>query len=210
MPVVVSGVVELKKALNKFAPDLKKEMDEQVREALKPIIADARSHVPANAPGGLTNWNDPGYLRKSRTDRERGFPSFDSRAVRRGLTYTLSTGRSNSRGFVSLYSLLNKSAAGAIIETAGRKNPGGDPKSQSNNPRAGARFISGMNGVGALRNYDNKGSQRTIGRLLFAAYDRNSGKALDAIMKSIDLTSKKFQQRSRTHNERASAYGNAA
>ncbi len=46
------------------------EMDKEVREALKPIIADARSRVPAMAPGGLFNYNYPGYERKSRTGRK--------------------------------------------------------------------------------------------------------------------------------------------
>ena len=75
MPVVIEGVVELKKALRKLAPDIKQEMDKNVREALKPIIRDARSHVGGVAPGGLINWNDPGYERKSRTGRKNAFPA---------------------------------------------------------------------------------------------------------------------------------------
>ena len=35
MPVSVKGVVELRKALNKLAPDIKKQMDTEIREALK-------------------------------------------------------------------------------------------------------------------------------------------------------------------------------
>ena len=184
MPVVVEGIVGFKQALAKLAPDIKKEMDKEVREALKPIIADARSKVPATAPGGLFNYNYPGYERKSRTSRKRGFPDYDPKAVRKGLTYTLATRRINT-GFVSLFSLLNKSATGAIIETAGRKNAGGDPRSQSNNPGAGSRFIGAMNGIGALVDYAGRGREST-GRLLYAAYARNQGKALDATMKAID------------------------
>jgi hypothetical protein len=55
MPVVIEGVVGLKKALRQLAPDIKKEMDKEIREALKPIIKDARSKVPGTAPGGLIN-----------------------------------------------------------------------------------------------------------------------------------------------------------
>lgn len=193
MPVVVEGIVGFRKALNKLAPDIKKEMDKEVREALKPIIADARSKVPAMAPGGLFNYNYPGYERKSRTSRKRAFPDYDPKAVRKGLTYTLATRRMNT-GFVSLFSLLNKSATGAIIETAGRKNAGGDPQSQSNNPGAGSRFIGAMNGVGALVDYAGRGREST-GRLLYAAYARNQGKALDATMKAIDKAKSIFAAR---------------
>ena len=146
MPVVVEGAVGFRKALAKLAPDIKKELDKEVRDALKPIITDARSKVPASAPGGLTNYNYPGYERKSRTGRKSGFPSYDAKAIRKGLTYSLGTKRFNA-GFVSLFTLFNKSASGAIIETAGRANPGGNPRSKSNNPDAGRRFIGAMNGV---------------------------------------------------------------
>lgn len=193
MPVVVEGIVGLKKALAKLAPDIKKEMDAEIRAALKPIIEDARSKVPASAPGGLYNYNYPGYERKSRTGRERGFPSYDSKAVRKGLTYTLATRRIN-KGFVSLFSLLNKSATGAIIETAGRANPGGSPRSKSNNPDAGRRFIGAMNQVGGLVDYAGRGKEST-GRLLYAAYARNQGKALDATMKAIEKAKATFAAR---------------
>jgi hypothetical protein len=185
MPVVVEGIVGFRKALNKLAPDIKKELDKEVREALKPIIADARSKVPAAAPGGLYNYNYPGYERKSRTGRKNGFPSYDPKAVRKGLTYSVTPSRMRNTGFVSLFTLLNRSATGAIIETAGRANSGGSPRSQSNNPNAGQRFIGAMNGVGALVDYAGRGKNST-GRLLYAAYARNQGKALDAVMKAID------------------------
>jgi hypothetical protein len=185
MPVVIEGVVGLRKALNKLAPDIKKELDKEIREALKPVIADARSHVPPSAPGGLFNYNSPGYERKSRIDGKRAFPSYDGKAIRKGLTYSLTPGRMRGTGFVSLFSLLNKSASGAIVETAGRKNPSGDSRSRSNNPNAGARFISGMNGVGALKDYAGRGREST-GRLLYAAYARNEGKALNAVLKAIN------------------------
>lgn len=190
---MVEGIVGFKKALAKLAPDIKKEMDAEIRAALKPIVADARSKVPASAPGGLTNYNNPGYERKSRTSRKRAFPDYDSRAVRKGLTYTLATKRATA-GFVSLFSLLNKSATGAIIETAGRANPGGNPRSQSNNPDAGRRFIGAMNGIGGLKDYSDRG-QMSTGRLLYAAYARNQGKALDATMRAIDKAKLAFATR---------------
>lgn len=196
MPVVIEGVVGLKKALNKLAPDIKKELDKEVREALKPIIQDARSKVPASAPGGLYNYNNPGYERKSRTGRKRGFPSYDPKAIRRGLTYSVATSKINKAGFVSLFTLFNKSASGAIIETAGRLNPSGDPESQSNNRDAGRRFIGAMNGVGPLKDYAGRGRNST-GRLLYAAYARNQGRAVNAALIAIEKAEQTFHQRIR-------------
>ena len=100
MPVVIEGVVGLKKALRQLAPDIKKEMDKEIREALKPIIKDARSKVPGTAPGGLINWNDPGYERKPRGGRKSAFPSYDQTIIRRGLTYSVANSRMKNSGFV--------------------------------------------------------------------------------------------------------------
>ena len=185
MPVVIEGVVGLRKALSKLAPDIKKELDKEVRAALKPIIDDAKSKVAGSAPGGLYNWNSPGYIRKSRTGRAEGFPNYDSRIIRKGLTYSTRPSQINNTGFVSLFALINKSRTGAIIETAGRKNAQGDPKSKSNNPNAGRIFIGAMNGVGGLKDYSGRGKNST-GRLLYAAYARNQGKALNAVLKSLE------------------------
>ena len=195
MPVVIEGVVGLRKALNKLAPDIKKEMDKEVREALKPIIADARSKVPGSAPGGLFNWNDPGYVRKSIIGKKEGFPSFNQQIIRRGLTYSLGTKRFSGTGFVSLFTLLNKSRVGAIIETAGRTGAP-NPRSQSNNPNAGERVTGAMNGIGGLRDYAGRG-QKPTGRLLYAAYARNQGKAVNATLAAIDTAKNKFYQRIR-------------
>lgn len=200
MPVVVEGIAGLRKALNSYAPNLRKQLDYQAKLALKPIIDDARNDVPDRWP--LHNWNYPGYARKginevspgfSVSGRARAFPDYDPKVVRKGLTYSLGKKRNKSTGFVSMFTLLNRSAAGAIIETAGRASgASGSGKSKSNNPQAGAQFIGSMNVVGGLKDFAGKG-QATTGRLLYAAYDRNQGKALDAIMKAINEVAKLFQ-----------------
>lgn len=193
MPVVVDGVPELKKALKNFAPDLRKQMDDEIRTALKEVTTAAKAKVPGQAPGGLYNWQDNGGESKSRTGKATAFPKYNANVIRRGLTYSMGRSRRNMAGFASLYSLLNKSAAGAIAETAGRANPAGSGRSQSNNPNAGARFISGMNGIGAMKSLD--GRQKSTGRILFAAYAENEGKALDATFKAIDRAQRLFNQR---------------
>lgn len=195
MPVVIEGVVELRKALNKLAPDIKKQMDIEVREALQPIIRDARSRVPGSAPGGLYNWNDPGYVRKSIIGKKEGFPSYNQVVIRRGLTYSLGAKRFEGSGFVSLFTLLNKSRVGAIIETAGRVGSP-NPRAKSNNPEAGERFVGAMNGIGSLVDYAGRGRNST-GRLLYAAYARNQGRALNAALKSVEKAKQTFYERLR-------------
>lgn len=194
MPVIVEGVPELKRALKKFAPDLLKEMNAEIKTALKEVTTVAKGKVPNQAPGGLYNWQDKGVISKSRTGRATAFPKFNANVIRRGLTYSLGRSKRNRSGFSSLYSLLNKSASGAIAETAGRANPGGSSRSQSNNPDAGARFIGGMNGIGAMKSLDNR--QKSTGRILFAAYAENNGKALDATFKAIDKAARLLKERS--------------
>ena len=206
MPVVVEGVPELKKALKKFAPDLLKQMNDEIRVALKEVTADAKAKVPGTVPGNMYNFEDKGVEPKSRTSRYRGFPKYNSNVIKRGLTYSIARSKPNSAGFSSLYSLLNKSAVGAIVETSGSQNPRGRMQKasrgygqsskeigQSNNPDAGAFFVGRMNAVGPLKKYDNKSKLK--GRLLYAAYAENNGKALDATFRAIEKASRLFKER---------------
>ena len=212
MPVVVEGIVGLRKALNTYAPHLRKQLDYQAKLVLKPIVEDARGMVPETWP--LRNWNYPGYERRGMNEispgyslkgKARAFPSFDARIVRKGLTYSLGKKRNKRTGFVSMFTLLNRSAAGQIIETAGRKSGiSGSSESASRNKDAGRQFIGSMNVVGALKDFAGKG-QATTGRLLYAAYDRNEGKALDHIMKAIEETARLFKIEAEKYNEKKAA-----
>lgn len=192
MPVRVEGIVAVRKALREFAPDLQKQMDDEIRAALKDVTTSAKAKVPGNIR--LYNWQ--AYQNStSRTSRDRVFPAYNPSVIRRGLTYSMSRQRPNRAGFVSLFTLFNKSAAGAIVETSGRKNPSGDSRSQSNNPMAGQMFINSLSGqVGTLKNYKNS-DQKTRGRLLYAAYAEKQGKTLDAVMKAINGAIDKFEAR---------------
>lgn len=165
MPVEVKGVIGLRKALRAYAPDLAKELNREMGAALKPIVSKARSYLPSNSQV-LSGW-------QGREGRNQGkFPQYDSSLARKGITYKTSPSRANRRGFKSLATIFNKTAAGAIYETAGRKNPAGRPQGKfetitinssnpeigtysyitstgknfgkSNNPNAGQQFINSM------------------------------------------------------------------
>lgn len=193
MPVEVKGLVETQRALRQFAPDLYKEMNKEIRTALKVVVNDARSKVQPSV-NGLYNWQDKGTLVKSRTSRDQAFPKYNQQVIRKGLTYKMGRSRRNMYGFVGTYILLNKSRVGSIIETAGRKNFNGDPRSQSNNPRAGAMFNQAIQGTYGGTKSIGQGRVNS-GRLLIKAFYDDQGKVTDAVFKAISKAQTSFKQR---------------
>jgi hypothetical protein len=150
---------------------------------------------------GLYNWQDQGREVKSRTKAKtplapnlRAFPKYNPLVIRKGLTFSLAASRRNSAGFVGIYRLLNRSAAGAIIETAGRKNFNGASDSQSNNPQAGAHFNRSIQGTyGGFKSIGNRREDK--GRLLYAAFYKDQGKVIDAVFKAINKADSTFKSR---------------
>lgn len=172
MPVSVKGALELRKALRAFAPDLGKELTSQMGAALKPIVKEARSFLPTNEQV-LSNW--------VKTDASRKFPQYDAAIARKGVTYKTSPSKRNSRGFRSLASIFNKTAAGAIYETMGRKTPT-------------SLFVRNQQ-----TKYAGKleGSGKEEGRVIYRAWERDRGKTQDAVIKAIIRVGEKFEARSR-------------
>ena len=209
MPIVVEGIGELKRALKKFAPDLRAEMDAEIKAELKLVRDAARDKVPNTVPGGLYNWWDNGRDPVSRTSKADAFPLYNPVIIRKGLVYRTGTSRRNPQGFAALFSLLNSSRTGAILETSGRKNRSGRPQmgnhgskstqtfGRSNNPNAGNRFVASMADVGLLKSYDQH--PRSRGRLLYAVYADRQGKTLDAVFKAIYKAKGKFDAMSRAN-----------
>ena len=188
MPVEVKGIVEARKILRKLSPDVLKQYNAEIATPLKDITKEARSMTP-NSFENLSNFAYPGYDRKSDVQGRRPFPSFVPTVVRRGLTYSLAKSRANRTGWVSLVSMLNKSAAGAIVETAGRKNAYGSAQSRSNNPNAGSQFIAAMNlDIGTLKQTGT--TAKTQGRLMGAALVDNKGKAQTTVLKVLERVAK--------------------
>ena len=209
MPIVVEGIGELKRALKKFAPDLRAEMDREITAELKMVRDAARAKVPSGVPGGLYNWWDNGRDPVSRTSKSDAFPLYNPTIIRKGLVYRTGTSKRNPDGFAALFSLLNSSRTGAILETSGRKNPSGRPQmgnhgskstqtfGRSNNPDAGRRFVSAMQDVGSLKAYDSHARSR--GRLLYSVYADRQGKTLDAVFKAIYKAKTKFDAMSKAN-----------
>jgi hypothetical protein len=171
MPTEVKGADKLRKALKQYEPDLAKETTKQLGLLLKPIAAKARGYMPSESP--LSGW-------AARSFNEGRFPTYNPSIAKKGITYKTSPSRPNNRGWRSLVSLLNKSAAGAIYETAGRKNPGGN-------------FSPRLNG-------ELKGDAKMQGRGIFRAWNEDQGRTQGAVIKALEGAAAKFNAKTGKYN----------
>jgi len=197
MPTEVVGALALRKALRDYAPDLATELRKEVAAALKPVVAAARGFVPSDS-SIMSGW-------QRRSFSEAKFPMYDANVIRKGISYKTSPSRANSRGFTALASIENKSALGAIVETAGRKNPNGQPWvgpkfytnqkrwSHSPNPRAGAQFNKNLGPIYGIKKTSGIGDKR--GRLIYRAWQETNGKVIAAYFKAVQNTTNKFNKR---------------
>ena len=173
MPASVKGAVALRKSLRAFAPDLAKETQKEVAGALKPITKTAKGYFPDDGQV-LSGW-------LARENSQARFPSYNARLVKAGVGYKTSPSKPNRRGFRSLARVFNKTAAGAIYETMGRKTPT-------------SRFVQNQN---SKYGSSMKGDGKMQGRALFRAYEENNGKARDAVLKAIQSAAAKLNARAK-------------
>lgn len=212
MPVSVKGVIELRKALGKYAPDLQKELTKEISASLRVIQKDARGFVPSTPPGNLYGWDEAKRSRRitSRNSsfrtfntegRVRLFPLYNAKTIKAGIVTRTGYSKPNARGFRSLFRIKNDSAVGAIYETAGRKNPNGQPwigkgagsnsYSHSTNPDAGRNFTQRQGKLYGMK----KANEDMRGRLIYRAWEQDEGKQTVAIFKAIETANAKFKAR---------------
>jgi hypothetical protein len=209
MPTEVTGALELRKALKKVEPALAKETEKEIRNLLKVVVKKARGFVPSEAP--LSGWGKAVGIWENRV--------FNTSDIKRGLGYSTAPSKPNKRGFRSVATIFNKSAAGSIYETAGRKNPQGQPAAKrtvgwtggafgegtigqvwqsgkdinsSANPNAGRQFIDALPELvdSQQSNVAGRRTRKTKGRLLFRAWAEDQGKTNAAVLKAIEKSMK--------------------
>ena len=167
MPVKLQGAVALRKALAVVEPTLAKETTKEIGSFLKPVVKQARGYIPNNQQI-ISGWlvaNETGKWARA---------AYDAGIARRGITYKATPSRVNRQGFSALASIFNKSAAGAIYETAGRKSG----ITGNFTPRLGGEI---------------KGDkQKMQGRAIFRAFEEDRGKAQDGVVKAIFKAKDKF------------------
>jgi hypothetical protein len=171
MPTRIQGVIAYRKALRKFEPELAKETTKQITAFLKPVVRNAKGFIPSNAQA------PSGWLQRPNAKGRWANRYFDSAQVKNGITYKTSPSKANRSGFRALASIFNKSAAGAIYETAGRKS--GNTGNFS--PKLGGRLVGDK--------------QKMTGRAIFRAFEEDQGKATAGVIKAIEASAAKFNAR---------------
>ena len=76
MPTEVENYVQVRLALKRFAPDLSKQTQKEMANALRPVVARARGFIPADAQL-LSGWVKS--TASIDTTNYRAFPTFSSR-----------------------------------------------------------------------------------------------------------------------------------
>ena len=218
MPTEVKGAVELRKALKAFTPDLAKETQKEIAGILKPIVSRARGFIPSTAP--LSGWAQSnngtwGNRVWSSSDAKRGIgykttPSKVNQSGFRSLARIVNAsvsgsiyetaGRKNPQG--------RPQAPLAQVVAVGHRNfgktirSGSKNESMSNNPNAGQQFIDAMDRTGKIVNafqraegQSGRASRKMKGRAIFRAYAEDQGKANAAVIKAIENSRDKFEQR---------------
>ena len=183
MPVNVTGVKELIKAMDLVDSNLNKEMQDEIKAVMIPVRDKAKGYMPANAEV-LSGWRK---INVTLEQKYRAFPFYDQDVAKNGIYYSKGSTRRNQSGFSVTNFVANKSASGAIFETAGRKNRRGASNSKSLNPNAGIQFIESAENISQLK---GEGNQR--GRAIYRAWFEESNKVYPAVVKAIDTVATKF------------------
>jgi hypothetical protein len=215
MPVELDNAVALSKALKQYAPELAKETQKEIAGHLRKVVNQARGFVPSDSP--LSGWGNAVGVWEYR--------AFNAGLIKKGLGYSTTPTKPNRRGFRSLATIFNKSASGAIYETAGRKNPQGLPPAQrvkkyrngkfitewqmdktvnkSANPNAGRQFINALPPLVDSQQSNSAGrrTRKTKGRLLFRAWANDQGKTTAAVVKAIQASNEKVVKKSNARGE---------
>jgi hypothetical protein len=189
MPVELKGLANTQKAMRKFTPGLYQTMNAQISAVMLPVRNEARSYVPLRVLSGWQNQTGVWAL----SDR-----TYDAVTIKKGIVYRRGRTKANDKGFRSSYRIVNTTAAGAIYETAGRKNPGGQPwvgakgkgggsYSHSDNPQAGIRFINSLGG-------QLVGGGKFKGRLIYRAWAKQNGKVIPAVINAINYATTEFNR----------------
>lgn len=214
MPVNITGVEKTLKAMRSFDPELNRQMNKQIKAVMIPIRDKARGYAPANGTM-LSNWTSAGG--SDATINYRAFPKYDQNETQKGIVYSAANNKRLSSGFQVSHYVANRSAGGAIYETAGRVHPNGRSQSHtvasrhkinkilsvssgtrsdmnSNNPKAGQQFLRPLGQVyGQRGGRDPKfGNTNEQGRMIFRAWAEDQGRATHAINLAIQIAVNTF------------------
>jgi len=186
MPVNVTGVKQLQKAMKGVDKDLNKEMSKNIKKAMLIVRDRARGYLPAQNEV-LSGWGKGTASIETIKDPKRLFPPYDYDFAKTKVQYSAGQNKANNRGFKAAFYVYNNSRSGAIFETAGRLNK---PRyNKSLNPNAPAEFNSAAEMLSSMK---GQGKQR--GRVIFRAWDETKNKVIPAVVDAIDTVAIKFKK----------------
>lgn len=187
MPVNVTGVKQLQKAMRDVDPQLNKQMSKDIKIAMTIIRDKARGYLPQQNQV-LSGWGKG--TSSIDTVKFRPFPLYDYALARDLIKYSAGTNKRNRSGFAAAFYVANISAPGAIFETAGRKNRRGSSESKSLNPNAGIQFIESAESISQMK---GEGKQR--GRLIYRAWFEESNRVIPAVVQAINTVAIDFNKK---------------
>lgn len=169
------------------------QMNAKIDEALQIIQKDAQRLIPNTPPTGLSGWSEQSTGNMWYRLR------WNAGNMSNRIKTELGKKKSNQRGFVNLYSVVNASPAGMVYELAGTRNPNGRPHfrssgrkgqptkaySLSDNPQAGKHFINAIERQSGIVVRGRSG-----GRLVRTAGMRNDRKVREKIYAALEEASK--------------------
>ena len=184
MPVNVTGVKQLQKAMREVEPELNKQMSKDIKTAMLIVRDAARAYLPQQNEV-LSGWGKG--TASADTIKYRAFPAYDYSLAKSLIKYNAGTNKRNRSGYRAAFYVANISAPGAIFETAGRKNRRGSSDSESLNPNAGIQFIESAESISQM-----KGQNKQRGRLIYRAWFEESNKVIPAVVKAINIVATDF------------------
>jgi len=185
MPVNVSGVKQLQKAMRDVEPSLNKQMSKDIKAVMLIVRDKARGYLPGQNEV-LSGWGKG--TASIGTINYRAFPAYDYTLAKSKVQYSAGQNKSNRSGYRAAFYVYNNSAPGAIFETAGRKN---QPKGKGSlNPNAPEQFNSAAEMLTSMKGY---GKQR--GRVIYRAWDETKNKIIPQVVKAINIVAIDFNNK---------------
>ena len=172
--IVLTGIKETIDALKEFDKDAVKRFNKVINSELSSAESSARSIVARidNSQGTgtpMSGWRQSNPTKPSSTRGGAGWPAWRPAEVAAGIVKSKAQGRTSANYTTSAGKLINKSAAGAIFEVAGRNTKGSAART------SGAQF---------LRNLGNRFGKAS--RLIWSVVDKDGDRIQRNVAKALD------------------------
>lgn len=169
--VVLTGVKETLDALKAFDKKAVSNFNKVINSSLTEAERTARGFVKADPP--MSGWRTTDAL-APRSRGGRGWPRYAQGVIQQGIRKTKSQGKVRGDYTTSMGALVNKSAAGAIMEVAGRKSGGKGT------------------GVGFIRNLTSNVNEPS--RLIWTAVDRKRSEIQRKVVNALNDAKSELQK----------------